>query len=46
MRRYLTSYLSGPGQETIVPWALVECEQPSKMDPDERHRLFGDASLG
>src|SRR5262249_5370513 len=46
MRRCLKKYLPGAPEETIVPWALVECEQPSETDPEERRRLFGDAILG
>jgi glycosyltransferase involved in cell wall biosynthesis len=46
MRRCLRSYLPRAAEETIVPWALVEYEQPPATDAEERRRLFGDASLG
>ena len=46
MRKRLEAYGHGASSETLVPWALVEPENPGTADPAIRSKLFGDAALG
>jgi colanic acid biosynthesis glycosyl transferase WcaI len=46
MRRRLDLYGSKARKETIAPWALVEPDGPSSMDPTERQLLFGESAIG
>jgi glycosyltransferase involved in cell wall biosynthesis len=46
MRERLSRYDYTATADTIVPWALVEPDQPSPIPSDERRELFGEAKLG
>jgi colanic acid biosynthesis glycosyl transferase WcaI len=46
MRKRLETYGHRASSETLVPWALVEPENPGTPDPAIRRNLFGDAALG
>lgn len=45
MRRRLARYGSPAAIQTIVPWALVEPEEPLPAAGQARHELFGDSRL-
>src|SRR5439155_6947646 len=45
MRERLADYGSGARQETLVPWALAEADQPIAIDADARRQLFPRAKL-
>jgi colanic acid biosynthesis glycosyl transferase WcaI len=46
MRKRLETYGHGATKATLVPWALVEPENPRVPDPAIRTKLFGDAVVG
>ncbi len=46
MGELVAKYRSPGKARTLVPWALVEPEQPVEPDPATRADLFGDAKLG
>ena len=46
MRERLGRYGSAAVADTIVPWALVEPDEPSPIPATERCEIFGDAKLG
>ena len=46
MRKRLEAYGHCASKATLVPWALVEPENPRTPDPAIRAKLFGDATLG
>jgi len=45
MRRLLDGYRHRAVRSTLVPWALIEPEEPLKPDFEVRNRLFGNAKL-
>ena len=45
MRERLADYGSGARQETLVPWALAEADQPVAIDDGARRELFPRAKL-
>jgi colanic acid biosynthesis glycosyl transferase WcaI len=45
MRERLADYGSGARQETLVPWALAEADQPVAIDEGARRELFPRARL-
>jgi len=46
MRKRLEAYGHRASKATLVPWALVEPENPGVPDPAIRTKLFEDAALG
>lgn len=46
MQKRLSGYAPRALRKTLVPWALVELEEPGMPQPRIKKELFGDAQLG
>ena len=46
MKERLMRYGAGSSRHTVVPWAMVELDEPVHPEPEIRFELFGDAKLG